>query len=131
MAEINERILKLRKDLKLSQTAFGERIGVSRDVIKNIDAHLTQPKPLMIQQICKEFGVNRAWLETGEGEMFVPQTRDEELEEYFNSVLTVDDQNFQKRLISALSKMSVEEWEVLEQLITRLSAREENKKDED
>ena len=40
--EVYERIRFLRKDtLKMSQTAFGERLGVNRDVINNIDKHLT------------------------------------------------------------------------------------------
>lgn len=68
--EINERIKQLRKHLKLSQTAFGEKIGVSRDVIKNIDNNLVEAKPLMIKHICEVFAVNREWLENGTGEMF-------------------------------------------------------------
>lgn len=68
--EINERIKQLRKNLKLSQTAFGEKIGVSRDVIKNIDNNLVEAKPLMIKHICEVFAVNREWLEHGTGEMF-------------------------------------------------------------
>ncbi len=68
--EINERIKQLRNNLKLSQTAFGEKIGVSRDVIKNIDNNLVEAKPLMIKHICEVFAVNREWLEHGTGEMF-------------------------------------------------------------
>jgi transcriptional regulator with XRE-family HTH domain len=68
--EINERIKQLRKNLKLSQTAFGEKIGVSRDVINNIDRMLVEAKPLMIKHICEVFAVNREWLEHGTGEMF-------------------------------------------------------------
>ena len=36
--EIYERIRELRKDyLNLSQAAFGEKLGVNRDVINNIE----------------------------------------------------------------------------------------------
>ena len=58
----NERITLLRKELKLSQTEFGERIGVSRGVIKNIDDKNVIVKPCLIQQICKEYNVNRTWI---------------------------------------------------------------------
>lgn len=125
----NERITLLRKELKLSQTEFGERIGVSRGVIKNIDDKNVIVKPLLIQQICKEYNVNRVWLETGEGNMFNDLSRDEEIAGYIGSVLADEDDSFQKRLISALSKMTVEEWEVLEKLVTRLAQNEENKKE--
>lgn len=70
--DISERITHLRKTLKLSQAAFGEGVGVSRDVIKNIDNKLVAPKPLLIQQICKVYNVDPDWLETGEGDMFLP-----------------------------------------------------------
>ena len=130
--EINIRIKELRKNtLKLSQAAFGERIGVSRSVIQNLDDNIVDvsTKPLLIQQICKEYNVNRAWLETGEGNMFNDLSRDAEIAEYIGSVLADEEDSFQKRLISALSKMAVEEWEALEKLVTRLAENEENKKE--
>lgn len=129
--KLNERITTIRKELKLSQSAFGEHIGVSRDVIKNIDNNIVdaETKPLLVQQICKEYNVNRAWLETGEGNMFNDLSRDAEIAEYIGSVLADEEDSFQKRLISALSKMTVEEWEVLEKLVTRLAENEENKKE--
>ena len=34
---INERVKILRKELKLSQTEFAEKLSVSRDVINNIE----------------------------------------------------------------------------------------------
>lgn len=129
--KLNERITTIRKELKLSQSAFGEHIGVSRDVIKNIDNNIVdaETKPLLVQQICKEYNVNRTWLETGEGNMFNDLSRDAEIAEYIGTVLADEEDSFQKRLISALSKMTVEEWEVLEKLVTRLAENEENKKE--
>ena len=131
--KLNERITTIRKELKLSQSAFGEHIGVSRDVIKNIDNNIVdaETKPLLVQQICKEYNVNRAWLETGEGNMFNDLSRDAEIAEYIGSVLADEEDSFQKRLISALSKMTVDEWEALEKLVTRLAGNEENKKEDE
>lgn len=122
---INDRITLLRKRLKLSQTEFGERIGVSRGVIKNIDDKNVQAKPLLIQQICKEYHVNRTWLETGEGEMLIEPTRDEQIAQFIGEALSSEDDTFKKRLISALANMTVEEWEALEKLITRLAQTQE------
>lgn len=67
---ISERFKTLRKVKKLSQTEFGERVGVSRSVIKNIENELVEPKDLFIKQVCKEYRVNFMWLTMGEGEMF-------------------------------------------------------------
>lgn len=64
------RIKAVRESLKLSQREFGERLGVSRDVISNIEYGRVQPKALLLKHICRLYRVNRHWLETGDGEMF-------------------------------------------------------------
>lgn len=73
--ELYERIRYLRKEhLHLSQEAFGERLGVSRSVIKNIELDaLARPdqKLSLIKLICKEFSISENWLLYGEGEMEV------------------------------------------------------------
>lgn len=65
-----ERIRAIRKALRLSQREFGERLGVSRDVISNLEYGRVQPKELLLRHICHICQVNQHWLETGEGEMF-------------------------------------------------------------
>lgn len=122
METINSRISLLRKTLKLTRAAFGEEIGVSDSVIKNIEYDKTEPKPLMIQQICKTYNVNETWLTTGEGEMFVERSRTDEIAQFVGRTLADKEDTFQKRLIAALSKLSVEEWEVLEKLANDLAA---------
>lgn len=73
--EVYERIRELRKNqLHLSQTDFGDRLGVSRSVIKNIELNaLARPdqKLSLIKLICKEFSVNEDWLLNGNGPMFL------------------------------------------------------------
>lgn len=119
--EINQRIYELRKTLKMSQTDFGEEIGVTRGVINNIDRNLVPAKPLLIQQICKAYNVSETWLTTGEGEMFVESSRKDQIAQFVGRTLASEEETFQKRLISALAEMSVEEWETLEKLINRLA----------
>lgn len=72
--EMHERIRLLRKKKKLSQEAFGEKLGVSRSVINNIERNcLARPdqKLSLIKLICKEFSISEDWLLYGEGEMEV------------------------------------------------------------
>lgn len=72
--EIYERIKKLRKEvLKLSQTAFAERLGTNRDVINNIENNrLSKPeqKSSLYKLICREFNVSEAWLLDGKGDIY-------------------------------------------------------------
>lgn len=82
---IAERIKLLRKEiLKLSQEAFGEELGVKRDVINNIEGNrLKRPeqKEPLYKLICQKFKVSYDWLMTGEGDMFedLPETVLDEL----------------------------------------------------
>ena len=121
--EINARVKDLRKNtLKLSQVAFGERIGVSRSVIQNLDDNIVDisTKPLLIQQICKEYNVNRIWLETGEGEMFEDISRDEEIALRVGQILSEDDDSFKKQLIGVLTALDDDEWELLRKMAAKL-----------
>ena len=75
MVELHERIKELRKNyLHMSQTDFGERLGVSRSVINNIERNvLARPdqKLSLMKLICSEFNVNEEWLLNGTEPMFV------------------------------------------------------------
>ena len=73
--EMHERIRDLRKNqLHLSQTAFGERLGVSRSVINNIELNiLSRPeqKLSLIKLMCREFNVREDWLLNGTLPIFI------------------------------------------------------------
>lgn len=68
---MSNRIKAVREALGLSQREFGERLGVSRDVISNLEYERVKPRELLLRRICQLFGVNEHWLKTGEGEMFL------------------------------------------------------------
>lgn len=71
------RIKILRKNyLKLSQTEFGERLGVTRSVINNIERELVELKEHMLKLICQTFNVNEDWLRYGNEPVFKEQNLD-------------------------------------------------------
>lgn len=79
---MEERIKAIRESLRLSQREFGERLGVSRDVISNLEYGRVAPKELFLKHICDVYDVNEHWLISGEGEMFHPTPKtDKKLEE--------------------------------------------------
>lgn len=67
---INHRVKQIRLSLRLSQPKFGEKLGVSRDVISNIELERVEPKEILLKHICKTYNVNPLWLAEGKGEMF-------------------------------------------------------------
>nr|UVY40955.1 MAG: helix-turn-helix domain protein [Bacteriophage sp.] len=88
--EMHERIKELRKEyLHLSQTEFGERLGVSRSVINNIERNaLARPdqKLSLIKLMCSVFDVNEEWIVNGTEPMFVetPSSTMDQLKKEFN-----------------------------------------------
>lgn len=106
----------------MSRRVFGERLGVSESVIVNIEYdRLKRPdqKESLYKLICKEFNVNEEWLRTGNGEMFIPLTRDQLITD-FAADLIMENDTFKKRLVEALAKLDENEWEVLEKLAESL-----------
>lgn len=71
---IGERIkyIRINKLNGISQKEFGEKLGVTRDVINNIENdRLKKPelKESLYRLICKEFNIDYYWLTEGIGEM--------------------------------------------------------------
>lgn len=65
-----DRLKELRKELELSQAAFGEKIGVKQSTIGDIESGKNKLSDRNIAAICRVFNVNEEWLRNGEGEMF-------------------------------------------------------------
>lgn len=126
---INERIKKLRKSLGLSQAEFGKNIGVSRDVINNLDRSesAVEPKPLMIEHICSVYNVNPDWLMHGDGEMFLAKTVEDELQEFLANVVTDDDESIRKRFVLALSKLDGDDWKTVEKFLDAFAGSQKEK----
>lgn len=74
---IAQNIRELRNHLNLSQTAFGERLNVSRNVINNLELGRVEPNDMMIAHICNTYGVAEKWLRTGSGPMMAATLDDE------------------------------------------------------
>ena len=70
MNTIGPRIRELRKTLMLSGEKFGEKIGLTRMAISNLENGRYNITEQSIIAICHEFNANEQWLRSGEGEMF-------------------------------------------------------------
>lgn len=125
---MNERIKEVRKARGLSQDEFGRRLGVTRGAVTNIELNKVEPKPLFVDLICREFDVNEEWLRTGAGPMLIEKSRDEDLAELFGKVLA-GDPDFRRRLLSAMPRLTEEQWAMLEEVAQRLASDIEAQKD--
>ena len=64
---MNKRIMLLRKELNLTLEKFGQRIGVTRAAISNIETGNRKVTEQMFKSICREFNVREDWLRNGNG----------------------------------------------------------------
>lgn len=119
---MKERLKKLRKSLDLTQQAFANKIGMKQNTIAQYEIGRTIPSDAIIFSICREFNVNETWLKTGEGEMFIKLTRDEEISQFVGKVLSDESDTFKKRFISMLSALDESDWEVLEKMVALMQA---------
>ena len=105
-----ERIKKLRETLGLTLESFGEKVGVTRGAISNLEKGNRNLTEQMTKSICREFGVDYIWLTTGEGEMF--PDADIELMAAIDRIMA-DETDIRRNFFKFLSSLSKEEVETM------------------
>ena len=82
----SERVREVRKSLNLTLEKFGEKLGVKKSAISEIESGRNALTEQMTKAICRTYNVNYDWLADGEGEMFsdVPKTVLDELCKQYN-----------------------------------------------
>lgn len=118
---MNERIASLRKEMRLTQKQFGERIGVQRGTVANYERGRNIPNETVLLMICREFGVRREWLETGEGEKFEKNSRYDIISEMSEESLKKENEAFRRRLISLITELSESQLAILAAYAERIA----------
>lgn len=117
---MNERLKEVRLALGMTQTKFGETVNVKGNTITSYETGVRNPSDAIVALICERHNVNEHWLRTGEGEMFVKRTADEELSQEIGKILFAESSDFKKRFITALLRMDQSGWDALERLVDEL-----------
>ncbi len=76
---MNNRLLELRKTLKLNQVNFGSKINLKGNSISDLEKGKNKISERTIADICREYNVNEKWLREGTGSMFRPKQSDENM----------------------------------------------------
>ena len=105
------RIFELRNRLNLTQTEFGEKIGLTRNAIAAYERGNANPTGTAIMAIVTVFHVNRAWLETGEGDMF---DQSYEQAETARMIEAISDSPAMRSLLATWAQLSDENKAVFE-----------------
>ena len=116
MSELAERILSVRKEAGLSQSAFGEKLNISQNFVWMMESGKRSPGDRTISDICRIFGVDEVWLRTGEGKMHVPSAQNDRL------AATLADaaarrETAKQRILRAVAQMPDEYFPAIEEFI--------------
>lgn len=117
---MQERIKQARKALGLTQSEFGEKLGIKGNTVTTYETGTRRPPDAIIISMCKIYGINEIWLRTGIGDMFDPISRDEQIAMFMGDVLA-GKPDFRRRLIGILSDMTPDEWKILEKYVLKLA----------
>lgn len=117
---MKERIKVVRKALGLSQMDFGSKIGVKQGTVAAYESGARIPLDSVIVSICREFNVSERWLRTGEGEMFVQLSREEEITKFAMEIIRDPDSEFQRQLLTTMARLEPAQWKLMEQMLDHL-----------
>ncbi len=111
-----ERVKKIRKSLNLTLEKFGEKLGVGRTAISNIEKGNRKLTNQMTRSICREFGINEVWLRTGEGgddNMFTKVSEDDRYSLNLGR-LSITENEFVKNGVNLLAETEPEKLKIIE-----------------
>lgn len=125
LSTVNERLKSLRISLGMNQKDFGERIEIAQTYLSQIEKGDRPVTDKISKIVCLQNwngkSVNEEWFLTGNGEMFVPETKDEQITRLLSDVLKKENSDFKRRLVTALSKLDDTGWKYLEDFIDSIS----------
>lgn len=117
MSTIGERIKALRKEHNMTQDAFAAQISLTRNYITLIESGSRIPSPRTVQDICRAFGLSKAWLEEGLEPKYVEQ--DDSDWEVISRVMAGASEN-KKKLMRIIADMPDE---LLDKMVDYLAAK--------
>lgn len=121
--EIGERIKLARKKLGITQQELADSIGLKRNTIANYEIGQIQPSDRTVADICRVHNISEEWLRTGQGEMFIQISPDEELDYILGQIGAGTDETI-VRIIRAYWKLDEKEKAAVRKLIDNLSEKE-------
>lgn len=120
---ISERILEVINKKASSKSNFASTLKVTPAYISKIINKGATPSERLIDDICEKYYIRKEWLLNGTGTMENLLAKDEQIASMFTGVLKLDEEDFKRRLVSALAKLDEDGWAKLEELIDAIAGK--------
>ena len=125
---MKDRITFVIKEKKITKTEFAKRLNVSQAFVSQMCSGTARPSDRTIADICREFGVDRIWLETGAGEPFKPVDRNEQIAAILGKAIA-GNSSAKERLIRAFCQLPDEMFEQAEKMLDEIIANLQKEKE--
>ena len=111
-----ERIREVRKTLGLTLVKFGEKIGMKKNSVSQLENGKNSVPEQVIKAICREYNVDYMWLTTGDGEMFIDT--DDDFIERIDRIMAGED-DARKNLFKFMLELSDDDIKALNNLMQK------------
>lgn len=111
-----ERVKAVRKALGLTLEKFGDKIGLKKNSVSQIENGRNDLTEANAKAICREFNVNEVWLRTGEGgddNMFTKVSEDDRYSLNLGK-LSQSDNEFARNMLNAIAEADPEKLKIIE-----------------
>lgn len=124
MQTINDRIGIILEETGQTRTAFAKSLKVSQQYISKL-IKTGEPSERLVDDICEKIKIhqekiNKDWILTGQGEMTIKRTRNQEIADFMNDVMELPDKNMKKRLVEGLARLDENDWEKILEIAEKL-----------
>lgn len=123
-----ERIREVRKALGLTLEKFGEKIGMKKNSVSQLENGKNSVTEQVVKAICREYNVDYMWLTTGDGEMFIDT--DDDFIERIDRIMAGEDEA-RKSLFKFMLDLSDEDIAALDRLMKKAIEFTQNNKEKD
>lgn len=123
-----ERIREVRKALGLTLEKFGEKIGMKKNSVSQLENGKNSVTEQVVKAICREYNVDYMWLTTGGGEMFIDT--DDDFIERIDRIMAGEDEA-RKSLFKFMLELSDEDIAALDRLMKKAIEFTQNNKEKD
>ena len=123
-----ERIRGVRKALGLTLEKFGEKIGMKKNSVSQLENGKNSVTEQVVKAICREYNVDYMWLTTGDGEMFIDT--DDDFIERIDRIMAGEDEA-RKSLFKFMLELSDEDIAALDRLMKKAIEFTQNNKEKD
>lgn len=121
MMTIGERVKVVRVSEGLSLDKFGERIGLKKSTLSQIENGKANVTDRVIKDVCDKFYIDEIWLRTGDGKMHLDVTRREAVADFLAEILSGGGTPEQLAFISVIAKTTPDQWKLFRAKLAELN----------